>query len=162
MTYNRFRGLYRRSVDMKGRVAIPNEFRRALPPETNGQLYLSKGRDKTIEVHPLLEWERFENEILLKLSKFHPDPLRLRRNLAASVIMVKLDAQGRILIPNHFKAYAEIETEVIFNGVVNYFEIWNPNNYENYQKKADEHFLSDLENIVKYLDLSKNLNIDLQ
>lgn len=144
---------------MKGRVAIPTAFRRVLPADTNGQLYLNKGRDNTIEAHPLIEWERFEDEILLRLSKFQPDPLRIRRNLQANVIMVKLDAQGRILIPNHFKEYAKIEQEAIICGVGNYFEIWNPTNFAEYQKNADEHFLSDLENIGKYLEIGKNLNI---
>lgn len=140
-------------------MAIPNSFRRLLPTETNGQLLLNKGRDNTIEVHPLVEWERFENDILLRLSKFHPDPLRLRRSLQANVVMVKLDNQGRILIPSQYKEYAKIDKEAIISGVGNFFEIWNPENFEEYQNNANDHFLSDLENIEKYLAASKNLNL---
>jgi len=156
---NRFRGYYKHSVDPKGRVAIPTAFRRILPAKTKDELLLNKGRDCTIEVHPLIEWEQFENDILLRLSKFSPDPLRLRRSLQASVVPVKLDSQGRILIPKQYKEYANTKDEVIIAGVGNFFEIWNPKNFEEYQKNASEHFLSDLENIGKYLDVSKSLNL---
>jgi MraZ protein len=110
-------------------------------------------------VHPLPEWEKFENEILLRLSRFHPDPLRVRRSLQANVVLVSLDHQGRILIPRQFKEYASIEKEVIVSGVGNYFEIWNPKNFAEYQRNANEHFLSDLENIGKYLEMSKIINV---
>ncbi len=144
---------------MKGRVAIPNAFRRVLPADNNEELYLNKGRDNTIEAHPSNEWEKFENNVLLRLNRFEPDPLRIRRFLQANVIIVKLDAQGRILIPNNFKEYAMIKQEAVICGVGNFFEIWNPESYEAYQKNANEHFLSDLENINKYLEQGKNLNI---
>lgn len=143
---------------MKGRVAIPTSFRRALPSDNNDELYLNKGRDNTIEAHPSNEWEKFENDILLRLNRFQTDSLRIRRLLQANVIIAKLDAQGRILIPGDFKEYANIKQEVVICGVGNFFEIWNPENYEAFQKIANEHFLSDLENINKYLEQGKNLN----
>lgn len=159
MINNRFRGYYKHSVDIKGRVAIPTSFRQILPPKTKNKLLLNKGRDNTIEVHPLNEWEKFEKNILLNLSRFQADSLRIRRLLQTNVVMVRLDFQGRILIPAQYKQYAQIEGEAIIAGVGNYFEIWNPKNFNDYLKSADEHFLSDLENIGKYLDMSKNLNI---
>jgi MraZ protein len=155
---NRFRGYYIHSVDTKGRVAIPTAFRRIMPTKANGELLLNKGRDNTIEVHPLVEWEAFEKNVLLRLSKFQADPLRVRRLLQANVVMVKLDFQGRILIPGQYKEYANINNEVIISGVGNYFEIWNPENFDEYLKSADEHFLSDLENIGKYLEMGNNVN----
>jgi len=155
---NRFRGYYIHSVDEKGRVAIPTAFRRIMPAKANGELLLNKGRDNTIEVHPLVEWEAFEKNVLLRLSKFQADPLRVRRLLQANVVMVKLDFQGRILIPGQFKEYAKIEDEAVISGVGNYFEIWNPKNYQEYLKNANEHFYSDLENIGKYLEMSKDVN----
>lgn len=159
MINNRFRGYYKHSVDTKGRVAIPTSFRQILPTKTKNELLLNKGRDNTIEVHPLIEWEKFEKDILLKLSRFQADSLRIRRLLQMNVVMVKIDFQGRLLIPAQYKQYAQIQDEAIISGVGNYFEIWNPKNFDDYLKQADAHFLSDLENIGKYLDMSKNLNI---
>jgi MraZ protein len=159
MINNRFRGYFKHSVDAKGRVAIPTSYRQILPLKTKNELLLNKGRDCTIEVHPLIEWEKFEKDILLKLSRFQADSLRIRRFLQANVVMVKIDFQGRILIPAQYKQYAKIEGEAIISGVGNYFEIWNPKKFNDYLQHADGHFLSDLENISKYLDMSKNLNV---
>jgi MraZ protein len=129
-----------------------------MPAKTNGELLLNKGRDATIEVHPLVEWEAFEKNILMRLSKFQAESLRIRRLLQANVVMVKVDFQGRILIPSQYKEYAKIEGEAIIVGVGNYFEIWNPKNFDEYFKNANEHFNSDLENIGKYLQMSKDIN----
>ncbi|MEO0072319.1 MAG: division/cell wall cluster transcriptional repressor MraZ [candidate division WOR-3 bacterium] len=160
MVNNRFRGYYRHAVDDKGRVAIPAPFRANLSRKTKDHLVLNKGRDNTIEVHPLVEWEKFEDSIALKLSRFHSDPLRIRRLLEQNVVTVKIDSQGRILIPQHFKDYAQIKNEAVIAGVGNYFEIWNPENFENYMQDAQSRFYSDLENIDKYLELSKKLKTD--
>jgi MraZ protein len=159
MVNNRFRGYYRHAVDDKGRIAIPAQFRECLSTKEKKRLVLNKGRDNTIEVHPLTEWEKFEDNVALRLSRFHSEPLRIRRLLEHNVVTVKLDSQGRILIPQHFKDYAQITNEAVIAGVGNYFEIWNPNNFENYIRSAQEYFLSDLENIEKYLELSKRLKI---
>ncbi|MEO0092437.1 MAG: division/cell wall cluster transcriptional repressor MraZ [candidate division WOR-3 bacterium] len=153
----RFRGLYRYALDSKGRVAIPARYRRILPATENTELLLNIGLDKTVEVHPPEEWEKFENDILLRLSKFHVDSLRLRRYLESNVEFVKLDAQGRILIPSRFLKYAEISSgEVVIAGVGNYFEIWNPQIFDEYHKKAQELHTSDMGKIDEYLNYSKN------
>lgn len=159
MINNRFRGYFKHSVDSKGRVAIPTSYRQILPAKTKNELLLNKGRNNTIEVHPLIEWEKFEQNVLMKLSRFQADSLRVRRLLQANVVMVKIDFQGRILIPSQYKQYAQIKSEVIISGVGNYFEIWNPDVFKDYLQNANEHFLSDLENIEKYLEKSKNINI---
>lgn len=159
MINNRFRGYYKHAVDSKGRIAIPNAFRKILPAKSKHELILNKGRDRTIEVHPLIEWEKFENEILLNLSRFKEDSLRIRRYLQANVVIVQIDFQGRILIPAPYKQYAELKSEAIVAGVGNYFEIWQPENFERYFASASEHYLSDLENLGKYLQESKNLHI---
>ncbi len=142
---------------MKGRVAIPTAFRRVLPPDSNEELFLNKGRDSTIEVHPSIEWENFEDNTLLRLNRFHPESLRLLRQIQGNVMPVKLDGQGRILIPGDFKQYANIKQEVVIIGIGNFFEIWNPENYEAFKKQAAEHYFSDLEKLNQYLEYGKNI-----
>ncbi len=156
----RFRGVYRYAIDAKGRVAIPARYRRLLPAAENTELLLNTGLDKTIEVHPPEEWEKFENQIILRLSKFHEDSLRLRRYFENNVEFVKLDTQGRILIPSRYLEYAEISTgEVIIAGVGNYFEIWNPQIFDEYHKKAQQLHTSDMTKINEYLNYSRNFKV---
>ena len=145
-------------MDMKGRVAIPNSFRRVLPPDSNEELYLNKGRDNTIEVHPQKEWQIFENNTLLRLNRFDPESLNLLRQIQGNVRTVKLDSQGRILIPPDFKQYANIKQEVIIIGVGNFFEIWNPEKYDAFIKQNSEQYFKELEKLHQLLELGKNIN----
>ena len=46
-----------------------------------------------------------------------------------------MDAQGRILLPKHLLAYAELEKDALIIGAGNRAEIWNPEVYE--QTMAD-------------------------
>ncbi|MCX7785932.1 MAG: division/cell wall cluster transcriptional repressor MraZ, partial [candidate division WOR-3 bacterium] len=77
--------------------------------------------------------------------------------LEGNVEFVKLDDQGRILIPSRYLKYANISGgEVVIAGVGNYFEIWNPQIFEEYRKIAESRHQSDLEKINEYLNYSKN------
>jgi len=140
---------YRHSVDSKGRVAVPNSYRKRLPPESEGKFVLSKGRDRTIEVHPLSEWRAFWDRTLRKLPRFQLRAKRIRRQLArASEVVV--DDQGRVLIPKHLREHAGIESDVVIAGAGEYFEIWAPAEYQNSLDEAarnDEEDLAEMERL---------------
>ena len=55
---------------------------------------------------------------------------RLQRPLSANASDVQVDAQGRILLPKHLLAYAELEKEALIIGAGNRAEIWNPEAFE--------------------------------
>jgi MraZ protein len=48
----------------------------------------------------------------------------------ASAFESSLDKQGRILIPNQLRTYANLQDEIIFAGVGPVIEIWNQKNWE--------------------------------
>ena len=146
----RFRGIYRHTVDHKGRIAVPYPFRRMLSAE-NGVLVLTKGYDGEIEVHPLSQWEEFENQVLLSLSYSKKPARRFLRRRAGFATEVEMDSQGRIVLPKVLREYAEIEDEVVILGVVNYFEIWNPSKFEKFMKDSEEHAEDDSENLENYM-----------
>ncbi len=129
-----FIGEYRHSVDSKGRVAVPNAFRKRLSPESGGKFVLVRGKDNTIEVHPLSEWKPFANRTLLNLPLYQPAATKLRRYRLASATEVSLDVQGRILLPKHLRAEAGIGGDVVFAGAGSYFEMWEPGRYDAFLK----------------------------
>lgn len=136
---------YRHSVDSKGRVAVPNSFRKLLTRASRGRFVLQKGRDRTIEVHPLSEWRAFWDRTLRKLPRFQLRSKRIRRQLArASEVVV--DDQGRVLIPKHLREHAGIESEVVLAGAGDYFEIWAP---AEYQKSLDAAARTDEEDLAE-------------
>ena len=48
-----------------------------------------------------------------------------------------VDKQGRILLPNHLKAYAELERDVVLVGVGNRIEIWSLEKWEAMEQNVD-------------------------
>ncbi len=152
----RFRGLFKHSVDHKGRVAIPHPFRKILLSSKNGVLVLVKGYDGEIEVHPLKEWERFEEDILLALPYYKKSNRRFRRRRTFSATEVAIDSQGRIMLPKHLIEYARVETEVIITGNITYFEIWSPEVYERFLKESEAHQEEDSETLDRFLNRGKS------
>jgi len=138
-----FHGEHRHTVDSKGRVAVPNAFRKRLSSASEGKLILLLGRDRTIEVHPLSEWDEFVGATLRQLPRYDERALRVRRNRFRSH-EIEIDRQGRILLPKIYREKLEIGTEVVFAGVGDWFEIWESGSYDAYHDAADVGIMDDL------------------
>lgn len=139
-----FLGEFTHSVDSKGRVAVPNPFRRQLPSASEGKFVLLRGRDRTIEVHPLSEWKEFANRTLHKLPLYQRRSQRVRRFRFSSATTVGLDSQGRILLPRHLREEAGIDGEAVLAGVGAYIEIWEPGAYRAFIEQARQAHDDDL------------------
>lgn len=147
----RFRGQFRYAVDHKGRLAIPASFRRQLGASDQRTVVLTKGYDGEIEVHPLEEWERFEEEVLLALPRYKKEARRYMRRRAAAATEVELDSQGRIMLPRHLIAYARLGGEAVISGAISHFEIWNPSVFGEFEEVSEATQEQDSENLEKYL-----------
>lgn len=147
----RFRGQFKYAVDHKGRIAVPAPFRRALEAANQRTLVLTKGYDGEIEVHPLAEWEQFEEDMLLNLPRYKRETRRFIRRRAAAATEVDMDSQGRIMLPRHLVEYARIEGEAIISGAVSHFEIWNPSTFSGFDEESEAKQEEDSENLEKYL-----------
>ena len=147
----RFRGQFRYAVDHKGRIAVPAAFRRALEAANQRTLVLTKGYDGEIEVHPVEEWERFEEKTLLVIPRYKRETRRFMRRRAASAAEVDMDSQGRIMLPRHLAEYAQIEGEAVITGAISHFEIWNPSAFARFEEESETNQEEDSENLEKYL-----------
>jgi MraZ protein len=54
----------------------------------------------------------------------------LERALIGQAVQLDLDSQGRTLLPQDFRAYADVFESAIIVGLFRYFEIWNPSRWE--------------------------------
>jgi len=147
----RFRGQFKYAIDHKGRIAVPAPFRRSLEAANERTLVLTKGYDGEIEVHPLSEWEQFENDMLLALPRYKRETRRFMRRRAASATEVDMDSQGRVMVPRHLAEYAGVDKEAIISGAISHFEIWNPETFEGFDEESEQNQEADSENLEKYL-----------
>ncbi len=126
-----FRGATTISLDAKGRVAIPTRYRDELVDCCERQLVLTvavnekgKGEPGCLWLYPLPEWEALEQTIN-KLPTLNKIANRLRRFVIGNASECEMDNQGRLLLPEHLRVYADLDKQVVLVGQLKKFEIWN-------------------------------------
>ena len=65
-----------------------------------------------------------------------PSKVVLKRRIGSGSTQVTLDKSGRICIPDDMARQADIKDEVLLVGLLDRFEIWNPQRYDDV-KAAD-------------------------
>jgi len=119
-----FRGEHRYSLDDKGRVVIPRNFRRAL----GATAVVTRGLDECVALYAPAEWAKNEKKLQTQ-AVARRDFVRF---MLSSAEDVELDRQGRISIPQHLREYAKIERETVVVGVGSRIEIWGLENWKRY------------------------------
>ena len=120
-------GQYQHSIDSKGRLFIPAKLRE----ELGDTFYVTMGVDGCLSVYSDDSWSRFTE-------KFESLPFtktRAMRPLFANAAKCEPDAQGRILIPQKLREYANLKKDVVVIGVSNRAEIWNAKTWTDLEAK---------------------------
>jgi MraZ protein len=117
-----FLGEFDHTLDGKGRLTIPAKFRDQLAP---GLVVTRSPLDRCLLVMPQTKWE----EVAAKISALplaDPRSALLRRAIFSAAEDLKPDKQGRILLSQRLREYAQIQTEIIIAGVNTFIELWEP------------------------------------
>ena len=75
--------------------------------------------------YPWEEWRRLE-ERLMKLPADLPEVRLYMRYFLGAAEECFPDRQGRVLLPSHLREAAGIKREVVLLGLLDRFEIWDP------------------------------------
>jgi len=122
-----FRGNFTHSVDDKGRVSLPSEFRRILGDRGEDRIvvtnYISDG-SRCLEGFSVGAWEHFEGRLRQK-SRFDPQLQKLENFYLSRASECQIDGSGRILLPNYLRVYAGIEKDATFTASIHGFRIWD-------------------------------------
>ncbi|UIJ39466.1 division/cell wall cluster transcriptional repressor MraZ [Desulfobaculum bizertense] len=140
MTY---RGHTYRSLDAKGRLMLPPEYRSLEDGDSAEGAFMLTNFDGCVVGYPLSEWERIEdsfNQINMLDSRLR----NFQRFFISGAMDVKIDKQGRILVPPHLRKYAGLDRDVVVAGVGRKFEIWNQETFEAKRREMEESFDDDL------------------
>lgn len=122
-----FRGSFEHALDDKSRVAIPAKYREALSGLQEERLMVTRfrsGEQRCLDVYPLSAWRRLEERIL-SMPRFNPELQRFKRVYVSGAHECALDAQGRILVPQHLREWAGIARDVVFTGEIDIFKMWS-------------------------------------
>ncbi len=113
-----FIGSYRHQVDAKGRVAVPAQLRKGLPPGS----VVAIGAEGRLVIRPPDEWSAMEQRFRLTADT-PAEERRYLRALYASAREVDLDAQGRLLLSEEHRRWAAIGERAVFVGLGNVVEV---------------------------------------
>ncbi|MGN0683359.1 MAG: division/cell wall cluster transcriptional repressor MraZ [Oscillospiraceae bacterium] len=123
-------GTYEHTMDAKGRMNFPAKIRE----ECGEHFYITKDiKEKCLTVYTEQGWEALKEKLR---SKSQSVALPLERYLFGSACEAEPDKQGRIAIPAHLRAYAQIQSEVLVVGVGERAEIWNKELWEDYLERT--------------------------
>ncbi len=128
-----FIGEYHYKLDEKSRLSIPPKFRLNLKKG----VVVTRGIDNCLFLYSKDEWEK----LALKLSQLPISKAKTRafaRLMLAGAMDVKLDVQGRIILPDYLKKYAKIKKNVVIAGLYNRLEIWDEKEWEEYKRQSEK------------------------
>ncbi len=116
-----FVGEYQVSFLGGGRVALPKKIRALL---SGGKVVLTRGFENCIFGYEKKAWE---NSSLQQLATPVTDAKSrsLRRYLFSGAMVIKFDAQGRVVLPAFLADYAKLKKEITLIGAGDHFEIWD-------------------------------------
>lgn len=131
---NLFIGEYRHQLDDKGRLAIPAKFRNHLK---KGAI-VTKGLDGCLFLYMPAEWQKLMDK-MAELPVSSTNARAFTRLMLAGAMDVKVDAQGRINLPNYLIEFAGLQTKgmSVVAGLMNRLEIWSETAWEEYKKKTE-------------------------
>src|SRR3989344_112145 len=101
-------GEFQHNLDIKGRVAIPAKFKDALAAGA----IITRGIDGCLFVFAGKEWEELAKK-LIALPLAQANSRAFVRLMLAGAMDVALDSQGRILIPDYLRIYADLKKKVV-------------------------------------------------
>ena len=121
----KFRGASNLSLDAKGRIVLPARYRERLDELCQSQLIVTiDTQQPCLLIYPLPEWELIEEKIEA-LPSFNPATRRIQRLLIGHATEVEVDANGRMLLANPLREYAELGKKVVLIGQGKKFELWD-------------------------------------
>ncbi len=121
-----FLGEFIHSLDSKGRLTIPAKFRDQLAA---GLVITRNPMERCLLVIPQARWAEMADKISA-LPLTDPRSALLRRAIFSAAEDLKPDRQGRILISQRLRDYAQIESEILVAGLNTFIELWQPTLWE--------------------------------
>lgn len=138
-------GEYTHTQDEKKRISLPAKFRK----ELGKKVVITHGLDNCLFLYTMKEWTSIATK-LGNLSMGAADSRGFNRIMLAGAVELDIDSNGRILIPDFLREYAQIAdksqdktaNKVVFAGVHSRVEVWNENTWKEYKsrilKSADQ------------------------
>ena len=124
-------GTYYQSVDVKGRMSFPTKLREII----GDSFVITKGLTGCLFVYSQEDFEKLAEKLSdMPMAK----ALTVQRFFMASSTNVDADKQGRILVPQPLREFANLEKEIVVAGVSDRAEIWDKSKWDEFNSTISE------------------------
>ena len=125
-----YNSLYRHGVDEKRRIQIPAKWRPAREGvEFTLILWPKSSQGPCLRVLPPEQMATLMRDIDA-MANGDPNKVVLKRFIGSESVQVAVDKGGRLCLPEEMARAAAIKEEAVLVGLLDRFEIWNPERYE--------------------------------
>lgn len=128
-----FTGEYHHTIDEKGRLAVPFRFREDL--DRGG--FVSKWIDGCLALFPRAAWDELAAKAA-SLPVADTGARTFQRFIFGTAFEVRLDRQGRLVVPSVLREFAGLVSEAVVVGSRDHLEVWSPDTWREYSARMDQ------------------------
>ena len=136
-------GEYNHTIDAKGRVILPADFR----SELGESFIITKGLDSCLFIYTMTEWENLSTK-LKQLPLAKAEARAFVRFFFSGARQLECDKQGRFLVPAALRAHAKLQKDVVLIGISSRIELWSREEWNRYNEEINPSVSSIAENLV--------------
>ena len=139
---DRFVATFVNRLDQKGRVSVPAPFRAVLAREGQDGVYCYPALDRPAIDGGGAHLQEAIAQRLRPFETFSEDHESLSTAFYGESRILKIDPDGRVVLPEEFRAYAGIADTAVFVGQGFKFQIWEPQRFAERQRETRAHLVS--------------------
>ena len=144
-----FLSTYNNKIDTKGRVSLPANFRDLITKENDTNIVIYKSLSKQCLVGCTNSYIEKLQDAVDKFDPFSAEKDAFETAIFSESVSLEIDKDGRINIPKQYSQFANISGNALFVGKGKIFEIWKPEDYDNYSKQCREFAIKN-SNLIKW------------
>jgi MraZ protein len=123
-------GEYECKLDAKGRCVLPSGLKKQLESVVREGFVINRDvHEKCLVLYPKSEWDK-TSRMLSRLNRFVKKNALFIRKFNNGATPVECDNLGRINIPNHLAASADLQKDMVVVGNGDRVELWNRKEYK--------------------------------
>ena len=134
-------GHFNCKLDAKGRLMLPAEFREQMGEQAEEGFVLRPtlfDHSQFLDLYTRKDWDEQQEKLRGKFNIYDEEGIEALRFLNEGVRYVKLDANGRLQIPNELMERGGLVKEVVVQALANKMEIWDKDLYRNSVSTIDK------------------------
>lgn len=129
-------------LDRKGRVSVPAQYRAVLARDGEDGVYCYPALDRPAIDGGGAKLQQAIADRLQPFETFSEDHEILSTAFYGESRVLKIDPDGRVVLPEEFRAYAGVTDTAVFVGQGFKFQIWEPERFAERQREARAHLRS--------------------